>query len=231
MRKIALAVCVSILCMFDLIAIANENASAAPHKIQWKDNNNRLTAKPNQLLTSEFSFVNYLEHPIRISEVKTSCGCAVIDYPHEEIKSGEEGRLRALISTSGKNRSFKTSIMIIFQGDLPPEVINCYVKIEGSILIEPNLLVWNKDENDSPKKVVADLSNAQNARIVSTSLSDPNFIVKSELNSETRQWVFWISPKTNIPSAAIMEIETENNGQNKSYYVLLKKSKYEIHKN
>lgn len=46
-------------------------------------------------VTAEFEVSNNSSHPLRITGVKTSCGCTTVDYPEGSISSGDHFTIRA----------------------------------------------------------------------------------------------------------------------------------------
>jgi len=49
----------------------------------------------NKPITAEFSFKNKGMIPLIITDVKSSCGCTVADYPKQPIPSGGKGKISA----------------------------------------------------------------------------------------------------------------------------------------
>jgi hypothetical protein len=49
----------------------------------------------NKPITAEFTFKNTGMIPLIITDVKSSCGCTVADYPKQPIPSGGKGKITA----------------------------------------------------------------------------------------------------------------------------------------
>lgn len=49
--------------------------------------------------TCEFAFTNTGREPLVLSNVKSTCGCTVPEWPHEPVKAGETGILKVTYDT------------------------------------------------------------------------------------------------------------------------------------
>jgi len=54
-----------------------------------------------EVVTGSFKFKNTGKYDLVISEVTTSCGCTVADYPKNPIKPGEEGMISVTYDSKG----------------------------------------------------------------------------------------------------------------------------------
>ncbi|MDR1725965.1 MAG: DUF1573 domain-containing protein [Bacteroidales bacterium] len=63
--------------------------------IDFKNLNN------GEVVTGSFKFKNVGKYDLLISEVTTSCGCTVADYPKDPVKSGEEGLITITYDSKG----------------------------------------------------------------------------------------------------------------------------------
>jgi len=54
-----------------------------------------------EIITGSFKFKNVGKYKLVISEVTTSCGCTVADYPKNPIKPGEEGMISVTYDSKG----------------------------------------------------------------------------------------------------------------------------------
>ncbi|MFA0961263.1 DUF1573 domain-containing protein [Roseivirga sp. BDSF3-8] len=59
-------------------------------------------------VTAAFSFRNEGDTPLIITEVKTSCGCTVSEYPKEAIAPGEAGVIKATYNAAKTGAFTKT---------------------------------------------------------------------------------------------------------------------------
>lgn len=60
----------------------------------------------------EFSFKNVSDKPVKISNVRASCGCTTPDWTKNEIAPGEEGFIQAKYSTINRPGRFRKSLTV-----------------------------------------------------------------------------------------------------------------------
>lgn len=65
-----------------------------------------------------FKFKNSGEADLVISEVSTSCGCTVTDYPENAVKPGEEKSINVTFKTEGK-RGFQQKTVTVLANTTP----------------------------------------------------------------------------------------------------------------
>jgi hypothetical protein len=58
--------------------------------------------------TVEFTFTNSGKAPLIISDVKTSCGCTVAEFPKEPIAPGKKGVIKAIYSAGSIGPFYKS---------------------------------------------------------------------------------------------------------------------------
>lgn len=80
--------------------------------ITWKSTNLDLgKVEKNETTKLTFEFTNTGNESVRILEAKGSCGCTVVDFSKEEIKSGETATIEANFKSS-KVGVFKKNVKV-----------------------------------------------------------------------------------------------------------------------
>lgn len=80
-----------IICILAMSGFAFNAPNAA---IEWNFTEHDFgTVEKNNPVTIDFVFKNPGMIPLVITDVKSSCGCTVPDYPKEPILSGKEGKI------------------------------------------------------------------------------------------------------------------------------------------
>ncbi|MDO4818754.1 MAG: DUF1573 domain-containing protein [Prevotella sp.] len=70
-------------------------------------------------LHASFAYYNNTGKTQIIEDVKTTCGCTSVDYPHKVIKAGERGKVKMSVKV-GKNSGYVSqSAAIYFRGQKP----------------------------------------------------------------------------------------------------------------
>ncbi|MGZ5244335.1 MAG: DUF1573 domain-containing protein [Bacteroidia bacterium] len=80
--------------------------------IKWDSQDMNLGIIKHQVpKTVEFTFTNAGKKPLIITDVKTSCGCTVAEYPKEPIAPGKKGIIKAIYS-AGSVGPFHKSLTV-----------------------------------------------------------------------------------------------------------------------
>lgn len=61
----------------------------------------------------EFKFKNTGKSDLIISDVNASCGCTVPEYPKEPIKPGEEGKIKVVFNSKGREGKQNKIITVV----------------------------------------------------------------------------------------------------------------------
>jgi hypothetical protein len=90
----------------DIAEATHLNSKAA---ITWENQTLDLGAVQHQVPRSvEFKFKNTGKAPLIISNVSTSCGCTVADFPKEPIMPGQKGSIKATYNAASFGKFQKT---------------------------------------------------------------------------------------------------------------------------
>lgn len=111
--------------------VANEKKSIITFKKDIHDFG-EIPAKKDAIAI--FNFSNSGGSPLVITEVKTSCGCTVLEFPKNIIKSSESGEIKVIYDAINPGR-FKKIITVFYNGkDSPKKLI-----IEGEVTYPKDL--------------------------------------------------------------------------------------------
>jgi hypothetical protein len=96
--------------LFCFIEIPRLYSSVNPSAmIEWKETSiNFGDIQFDKPITVEFTFKNPGMMPLIISDVRSSCGCTVADYPKQPIVSGSEGRIKVTYDAKTEGYFSKT---------------------------------------------------------------------------------------------------------------------------
>lgn len=87
--------------------------------------------------TCEFKFTNEGQSPLVLSNVRSSCGCTVPEWPRDPINKGENGIIEVKYNTRIVG-NFNKSIMVYSNGSKDPVIL----RIKGSVIKQ------NPEENN-----------------------------------------------------------------------------------
>ena len=71
-----------------------------------------------EVVTYSFHFTNTGNAPLLITNVNTSCGCTVGDFPHEPIKPGQDGFIKATYDSKG-HHGFQSRVLTVSSNTNP----------------------------------------------------------------------------------------------------------------
>ncbi|MGE5423894.1 MAG: DUF1573 domain-containing protein [Syntrophothermus sp.] len=77
-----------------------------------------------------FKFTNTGKTDLVISEVSTSCGCTVPDYPKEPVRPGQQGNVKVSFNSTGKH-GFQSKNIVVVANTQPNTTI---VKIRAEVV-------------------------------------------------------------------------------------------------
>jgi len=86
-------------------------------------------------VTYSFKFKNTGKSLLVISNVSTSCGCTVSDYPRQPIKPGEGSTIDVSFDSEGRH-GFQNKTITVFSNTQPPTNL---LRIKASV-VEPEVL-------------------------------------------------------------------------------------------
>lgn len=79
-----------------------------------------------EMITANFVVRNTGKYPLVIAEVKGSCSCTVAERPEDPIQPGEEGNIKAEVTTKNLNGSISKSVRIV--ANTEPSVTEVVIK-------------------------------------------------------------------------------------------------------
>ena len=80
------------------------------------------TVLQGEVVTYSFHFTNSGSLPLIISNVNTSCGCTVGDFPREPIAPGKEGYIKATYDSKG-HQGFQTRALTVITNTNPSQTV------------------------------------------------------------------------------------------------------------
>ena len=80
------------------------------------------TLLQGEVVTYSFHFTNTGNMPLIISEVGSSCGCTVGDYPRKSIEPGKTGDIKVTYNSSG-HHGFQSRFLTVMSNTIPAKTI------------------------------------------------------------------------------------------------------------
>lgn len=104
-------------------SIEHSNGQNAEPKIEFKESSWDFgTITEGERVEHSFKFKNTGDDDLVISNVTSSCGCTIPDWPRKPIKPGEEGKIKVEFNSSGK-KDLVTKEVNIFANTNPVKTV------------------------------------------------------------------------------------------------------------
>lgn len=130
-------------------------ASAAHAELQWQER--RLALEPPlgaKEATAVFSFVNAGQAPVRIAEVRSTCGCTAAASQLDTIRPGQKGAVQATFHVGSRTGRQSVALTVIA---LEPEPkvyeLNLEVAIKEFAMLMPGFVFWKIGEKPDAKSI------------------------------------------------------------------------------
>ena len=89
------------------------------------------TLTAGERVTGSFKFKNVGDHDLVISDVSSSCGCTVADYPRNAIKPGEVGMISVTYDSEGsKGMRIQKQITVLSNTDPARTVLKVVANVQ-----------------------------------------------------------------------------------------------------
>lgn len=109
MKKIMLLFAALVIGLVNVMAQENNPAS----ELSFNETKYQFgTVTQGEKVEHNFPFTNSSQNTIIITNVRTTCGCTVPEWPREPIASGEEANINAVFNTRGK-RGYQRKVITI----------------------------------------------------------------------------------------------------------------------
>ena len=143
-------------------------------EMTWEEKEIKVEALPTQAAAEvKFSFRNSGSHLLKITSVKTSCGCTTAALEKSSYAPGESGTI--LVTFDFGNRRGPQEKTIVVQTDdrtAAETTLLLTVNIPTVLEITPNFLSWRLGEESTPKTSIVKINPASGIRSLAVESSD-----------------------------------------------------------
>lgn len=185
--------------------------SAAHGQLAWEKTQIDLRPKPGDAqAVAQFRYENKGDTPVRITGVKSSCGCTVAKPTKEVIAPGEKGEITATFNIGG--RTGLQNKMITVMTDHPAQPVANLVlsaNIAQPIEMQPAFVYWQNGEAPKPKTIKVTAADGIAISKLDVSSSDPQFKVDVK-RSSPREYLVSVQPQgTSTAAQATLTISPD----------------------
>lgn len=203
-------------------------AGSAFGQLAWDNTEQTFNSKPrDQAVVAKYKFTNTGNKPIKIENVRTSCGCTTAALSKTEYAPGESGEIEAKFVFSGRTgRQEKTILVTTSAAPEQPTILKLHVYIQEVVKIEPEFVLWKVGEQPDPKSIHIAVADDASVKILSVTSDNPALKVKLTELKPGKEYEAQITPESAAqPVAATLMIRTDyppDNPETKYAYARVK---------
>jgi hypothetical protein len=181
-------------------------------QLAWDTTEQTFDSKPqDKEVLAKYKFTNTGTKPIKIQNVRTSCGCTTAALSKTEYAPGESGEIEAKFTFSGRTGKQEKAIVVATSANPEqPTILKLHVNIEETVKIEPEVVLWRVGEQPDPKAIHIAIAADASVKIVSVTSDNPALTVKLTEVKPGREYEAQITPESMAqPAAATLMIQTD----------------------
>jgi hypothetical protein len=203
-------------------------AGSAFAQLAWETTEQTFNSKPqDKEVVAKYKFTNAGPIPIKIQNVRTSCGCTTAALSKTDYAPGESGEIEAKFTFSGRTgRQEKAITVDTTANPQQPTILKLHVYIEEIVKIEPEFVHWRVGELPDPKSIHIAIADDASAKIVSVTSDNPALKVKLTEVTPGKEYEAQITPDSVAqPAVATLMIRTDyppDNPETKYAYARIK---------
>lgn len=203
-------------------------AGSAFAQLAWETTEQTFNSKPqDKEVVAKYKFTNAGPKPIKIQNVRTSCGCTTAALNKTDYAPGESGDIEAKFTFAGRTGRQEKAISVDTTANPEqPTILKLHVYIQETVKIEPEVVLWRVGEQPDPKSIHIVIADDASAKIVSITSDNPALKVKLTEVKPGKEYEAQITPDSAAqPAAATVMIRTDyppDNPETKYAYARIK---------
>lgn len=158
-----------------------------------------------------YKFENVGNQPVKIKEVKTSCGCTTASLAKKTYAPGERGEISATMTLPTEGGTRKKSIYVHTDDPQNPTYT---LSISGStpayLALSARSLQWNLNDPLTPKSLVLSAGTERAVKITKLTVAPAEFEIALETIEEGREYKVTVTPSSTARVRyGVVNIETD----------------------
>ncbi len=187
-------------------------AGTAFGQLTWETTQQTFNSRPkDEFVSAKYKFTNTGTTPIKIENVRTSCGCTTAVLKKTDYAPGESGEIETRFTFSGRTGRQEKAITVQ-TSDKPndPTILQLHVYIEEIVKIEPEMVLWHVGEEPSPKLIHIDVASDSTVKVLSVTSDNAAMKVKLTELEPGKKYELEVTPDSVATAqAAILQIKTD----------------------
>src|SRR5215213_7730079 len=159
--------------------------TTAHAQLTWEQQEIQLNPKAgDKEAVANFKYQNKTSKPIKITSVKSSCGCTVASLKKDVVEPGEKGEVTATFNIGGRTGMQQKNVTVETDDPAQP-TLNLVLKanIAQPVEIQPTFVYWEKGEAPKAKTVKVKAAKDVNITKLDVTSSTPDFSATVEKGS------------------------------------------------
>ncbi len=169
----------------------------AQAQLAWEQQQIELRPKAGDTeAVANFKYENKGSKPVRINNVRSSCGCTVASLKKNEVAPGEKGEVTATFKIGGRT-GVQQKTVTVETDDAAQPVTNLVLKavIEPAVVLQPVMVYWESGEAPKPKTITLKANKDVSITKVDVGSSAPEFTTRVEKGSAPGEFTISVQPK------------------------------------
>jgi len=190
-------------------------------QLHWDALQQDQKAKPgDKEAIAKFHFVNSGQSPIKITNVRTSCGCTTAALTKDQFAPGEAGDIEAKFAF-GSHTGHQEKTIAVTTSDSPnqPIFLRLVVDIPQAVVLQPEFMFWKVGEPVDTKKFRVAIGEGFSAKLLGVESDNPNIhFVVNPITAGKELEVSVTPNETKRPQSATLLIKTDYPPENPQTY-------------
>src|ERR1700676_340719 len=130
-------------------------AGSAFGQLAWDTTEQTFNSKQqDKEVVAKYKFTNSGPKPVKIQNVRTSCGCTTAQLNKTYYAPGESGEIETKFTFSGRTGKQEKAITVDTTANpQQPTILKLHVYIEETVKVEPEVVLWRVGEQPDPKSI------------------------------------------------------------------------------
>lgn len=143
-----------------------------------------------------FKFTNTGAYAVRITGLKTTCGCTAATSEKRLIAPGEKGEVIVAFKTIGRRGLNEAPITVKTDDAATPEtILKLRVLVKDLIELQPTFVYWKADEPLTPKTISVKVTNGFPVTKIDASSSESKVAVRVETIKAGSEYNLIVTPQ------------------------------------
>lgn len=185
------------------VAMIVGGLSTAQGQLAWEKTEIELRPKPGEKeAVAQFKYENKGDKPIRIMNVKSSCGCTVPALKKNDVAPGETGEITATFNIGNRTGTQVKTVNVQTDDPAQPSVMLVLkAVIPEELQVQPAFVYWEMGEAPKPKTITVRAGKDVPVTTLAVTSSNQDFTTKVEKGS-AGEFLIHVQPKETAKQAS-----------------------------